>query len=254
MLGDSTIRHQFECLCSHGAGVISKQAGGIQYKECTTLGLQILTPKKYSDWGSTLVEPRSHFVKSFAEQTMSEPDFLYFNGGLHYLQLIPHRKWGGGGALHKNAYLVWLNAEEVVSRFLNESLEAFPALKIVFMASHSICEEKFTGAYQTALQEIHHNATQFASECVLFLEEKGFGCRHTNRCLDQCLQSTFNNHGVSLLNRRAESVLPASARVLDAYELTKGACNHTKRGDGRHYDTKILRKEMEALEALLKQI
>ena len=248
MLGDSTIRHQFEYICSHGTGFNSKQANGTRYKECVTLGLRILTPQKYSDWGSTSVESTSHFVRSFAAHTMTSPDFMCFNGGLHCLQLIPCRKWG---LSRKNAHWIWLNAEEIIARFLSETREDFPSLGIIFMTSHSICENKFTGAYQTALQEIRNNATQFARECVLFLEQKELGCRHTNRCIDKCRQSTFNNHGVSLLNRRAQSVLPPSVHVLDAYRLTKGACNHTKRGDGRHYDNHALQKEMNALEALI---
>ena len=94
---------------------------------------------------------------------------LYFNGALHYLQLVPYRNWD---ISDKNAYLNWLHAERIVQRFLNDTLSAFPQIEIVFMTSHSICEQKFTGEYKEALVKLKKKCNRLCrSVCTVFRRE-----------------------------------------------------------------------------------
>lgn len=163
------------------------------------------------------------------------------------IKLIPYRQWDIGD---KDAYLTWFNTEEILKLFVNDTICAFPKSKIVFMTSHSICEDKFTGNYKKALVQIKRNATQFASPCVAFLEQKRV-CKGRQSCLKACLESTFNDRGVRLINQRVLAVLPAFVKVVDAWNLTKGQCIHTRSSDGSHYDKFIRKQEINRLKSFI---
>lgn len=249
MFGDSTIKQQFSLLCEEeGAPIVHKQGTfKFKYEECVSPRLRVLTPTGYTDWGNPQVKSTPSFTKYFASITNTTPSALYFNGALHYLQLIPYRTWDMDD---KDAYLTWFNTEQIVQRFLNDTLHAFAKSKIIFMTSHSICEQKFTGKYKEALKKLSRNATKFAGPCVEFLAAKK-GCQRRKSCVKACLDSTFNNRGVRLLNQRILAVLPAFVDVVDAWNLTKGQCEHTKLSDGRHYDKSIRRKEIKRLKSFI---
>ena len=236
MLGDSTMisNEQFPLFCNKQKAKIILSDD--EFKWCRSKDFHIISTKKYSDWGH--IHKQTDFVKYMSNKTKTIPDVVYFNGGLHYLHLIPYRNWGVFG--------LWLNAETIVNKFVNETGEFIPHnAKIIYMTSHSICDKKYTGDYAKAVSEIKNDPELFAQSCAEFITSH-FKIQKTKR-VQYCMNGTFNRRGIKLLNERIINSLEKNVYILDAFNLTDNQCNHTRIGDGRHYDAYIVQRELQNL-------
>jgi len=234
MLGDSTMitSKQFPLFCNYQKAKIILSDD--EFKWCRSKDFHIISTKKYSDLGH--IQP--DFVKYMSNKTKTIPDVVYFNGGLHYLHLLPFRKW--------LMFQKWINAETIVHNFVNETREFLPRkAKLIYMTSHSICDKKYIGDYAKAVSEIKNDPVLFAQSCVEFLERK-FKIQKT-KGVQYCMDATFNHRGIKLLNERIVKSLDKNVYILDAFNLTDNQCKHTKIGDGRHYDAYIVQKELRNL-------
>ena len=216
-----------------------------EFKWCHSKDFHIISTKKYSDWGH--INGQTDFVKYMSNKTKTIPDVVYFNGGLHYLHLLPFRKWGIINSWNiARGFQLWLNAETIVNKFVNETRESIPLnAKIIYMTSHSICDKKYTGDYAKAVSEIKNDPELFAQPCVDFLTSQ-FKIQKT-KSVQYCMNATFNRRGIKLLNERIINSLDKNVYILDAFNLSDNQCNHTKIGDGRHYDAYIVQKELQNL-------
>ena len=243
MLGDSTMisSKQFPLFCDNQKAKIILSDN--EFKWCHSKDFHIISTKKYSDWGH--INGQTDFVKYMSNKTKTIPDVVYFNGGLHYLHLLPFRKWGIINSWNiARGFQLWLNAETIVNKFVNETRESIPLnAKIIYMTSHSICDKKYTGDYAKAVSEIKNDPELFAQPCVDFLTSQ-FKIQKT-KSVQYCMNATFNRRGIKLLNERIINSLDKNVYILDAFNLSDNQCNHTKIGDGRHYDAYIVQKELQ---------
>jgi len=247
MLGDSTMvgvklsssnGTQFPLFCNKQKAKIMSDD---EFKWCRSKDFHIVSTKKNSDWGHI----QTDFVKYMSNKTKTIPDVVYFNGGLHFLQLLPFRRWGP-------MFESWFNAETIVNKFVNETREFMPHnTKLIYMTSHSICDKKYTGDYAKAVSEIKTDPELFAQSCAEFLASK----RNIQKTegVQYCMNGTFNRRGIKLLNERIVKSLDKNVYILDAFNLTDNQCNHTLIGDGRHYDTYIVQKELQNLVNFIQQ-
>jgi len=240
MLGDSLVNSRkgmFPLFCNN---INAKIHSNYEFKWCRSKYFHVITTKSYSDWGH--IDNRKYFVKYISDKTKTIPDVILFDGGLHYLHLIPYRKWE---IELKNGFGIWLNAETVVGNFINETKNTIQHAKIIYMTSHSICENKYIKEYSTAVSEINKDPELFAQPCAEYLLDK-YNIQKP-KSTQYCMNATFNRMGVQLLNRRITRSLSRDVYVLDAFNLTDNQCKHTAIGDGRHYDKFIVQKELDSL-------
>jgi hypothetical protein len=211
------------------------------FKMCTTHNLTVVSTTAYSAWGTPLFE--NNIVAAAMKSTNTVPDVVYFNGGLHYLHLIPHRQWDNN--LNNNrGYYNWKNAEQLINNFVNKNKQ----YRLIYMTSHSICDEKYNGSYKKAIQAIQQDATTFAKRCAVWLQKAHDRLSNT---MEDCTIGTFNRVGVQHLNSRILSSLGDDVGIVDAFALTDNKCNFTK--DGRHYSESIVDAELAELLQIIKE-
>ena len=241
MFGDSTIiRHQFPQLCSYlSTKVRAINDSGLVMCESDKFNLTIVSTKSYSSWAQVDMQNKHDFVQFVANKTKTNPNFIYFNGGLHILHLIPYRTWNHGIA---NGYLSWKNAENVSLAF-TQRMQKQSNASLIFMTSHSICDSKFNGDYQTAVQAIHKNATAFSMNCAQWLVKTHNVTLQT--AMIDCANGVFTRFGINLLNQRVVKALPKTMKIVDSFAITDNECEHTN--DARHYDEFIVSQELKEL-------
>jgi len=225
MFGDSTMqRFQFPVICEMVAA--ARIPTPSPFKMCRSSNFTIVSTKQYSSWGTSLFE--NDIIDVAMKSTHTVPDFVYFNGGLHYLHLMPVRDWDNSLNNFKG-YFNWKNAENIVNNFVNQNKQH----NLIYMTSHSICENKFHSVYRDAVQAIEQNPEQIAKKCY-----------NSTNSLNDCMNGTFNRAGVQRLNARVLSVL-GDVDVVDAFSITDNQCAHTN--DGRHYSQNLVKEEVQEL-------
>lgn len=126
--------------------------------------------------------------------------------GLHFLHLMPARSWTMTGTGYDN----WLNAETKIQTFMNDTQLAFQRslqvdasphkLKIIFMTTHTVCEERYEGAYQKIVQNVRMSKMNASASCAewLMTEHQVSPTQAYSRCAD----GFFDREGAMKLNER----------------------------------------------------
>mmetsp|Transcript_8137 Transcript_8137/g.11724 ORF Transcript_8137/g.11724 Transcript_8137/m.11724 type:complete len:387 (-) Transcript_8137:261-1421(-) len=262
MLGDSLMRDQFKAICKHGnlnQDVLEKE-GSDKFKLMPSKFLLINFQKYvrmcYDESGSTrflyryqrYFEPSSVSLvhnlyqdyinrNSPTPYTIQDPDAIYFNGGLHLLQ-VPHTGFRPG------LWNVYVGVEHYVHKFLNEAFAVSPNAHVVYMNSHSICEAKFHGTWGDYLLAVQKDPMTVVANCVRELvNEYGEADIKTDQAMRGCITSPFTESGVLNINHRIESSIATymtnhdlyTKRIgcVDGHAITTDRCDYTR--DGRHY-------------------
>ena len=130
MVGDSTMRTQFERLC----GLLNASAARTPAKPlvvaCAGRNVTVawMSPKDRGDFGFHKgLEALGHVEEALGRP----PTAIYANGGLHYLHLLPARDF--------ECFQCWASAEFFLRRFVVESRRRYAGATLVFMTGHVIC-------------------------------------------------------------------------------------------------------------------
>ena len=238
MFGDSTIiTYQYPQLCKALSAVQTELNETFTTCYSSKYNLTIVSTLDYSSWDKPIFD-QTDFIEWTSKITNTEPDVIYFNGGLHDLHLMPYRSWNEVG----NGYKNWKNAEDIVGKFVKRIKHQTNAL-IVFMTAHSICDRKFNDDYKIAFDDIAKNETLISQNCAKWLVNAYsltlWDATH------ECIDGVFTRNGIKKLNARILNVLPKEVRVVNAFKITDSQCNHTR--DARHYDSFIINKELKEL-------
>jgi hypothetical protein len=273
MFGDSIVRKQFEGVCGTSGGYdvkdISVTATDPETKE--TEQTKIFTCEIPLPGESTLLAAfvgnhqaapsRIDLLESMHEH-LKPPDMLYFDGGMHFLHMMPYRVWV--------EYPQWLNYEAILNSFLQHPIvRGVP--KLAFMTSHWICEEKYVGDYAQVINVIQHDPDEAVQSCTEYITDKfatkeskgndatAAASMHTLTSSadaaavasfdggpkQQCKDSFLVSDGIKKLNDRAVSAIKQQSKqvgVVDCFTITKDQCEYTDSGDGRHYDDLVYKE------------
>mmetsp|Transcript_529 Transcript_529/g.757 ORF Transcript_529/g.757 Transcript_529/m.757 type:complete len:374 (+) Transcript_529:3-1124(+) len=264
MLGDSTIRQQFHQLCRMMDGSINLPSDDHVFRKAT-----LIEPLNEDTVGN-----RAEYVRlcqtdstriAFAgtnqhglhqpgglslihdvlakhdavtgEQHRTKPTVVYVNGGLHYVQLRPY--W-----FHK--LFNWATIETFTSQFVEAVNSMFgPSVRVIYMKSHAMCEEKYTKEQAEAVKEFMADPVGFSKPCVDYVDDqkRNNGFPSNADSLMICQSSMLTTQGVYDVNSRITKTLAQPNNLdlpigcVDGFEATLGKCDETR--DGKHYEAMV---------------
>lgn len=259
-IGDSTLRQQMDQFCILlGVSLPDRSPGKVITCKGTVSGTAFTLVYMGTN---TLGWHRPDAIEAMSA-VAGDPTAIYFNGGLHWLHLLPIRDFTDG----VDGFNVWDGAETLVPAFL--SAAAKTKATIVFMTNHWICERRFIGWYHLAISAVHWPNQGLGHACRARLEhsefwgwttftialvQNAFGVASEPLALNttelgKCERSLHTDFGVELINARVLEAIRAwrgtaegasvPVRVVDGFSITKGRCDATGVTDGRHYATLI---------------
>jgi hypothetical protein len=178
-------------------------------------------------------------------------DVIYFNGGLHLLQLAPALVW-----YPANRH-IWEEAEKRLEDFLDFAWNISP--RLMMMLNHAVCEKDFTGGWKDVAEMLVTDPDQASRMCAeSIVEEAESLCNEDpdRNCepaayatmLEECKQSTLTRQGSESLNTRLfetwrswilkhDGDSKGAFGVNDAFNITVDKCDLSR--DGRHYLTVV---------------
>ena len=224
MLGDSTMNRQAEKFCTLLNGSMRDKD---QLKVCRSKQYNVTLVRSANVVSAGVIDKNAKYVTDAIKAT-NIPDVVYFNGALHFLHLIPYRKWN---------YDEWATVEESAIEMVNNVKSMAPRAHVIFMKNHAICEQKYIKGYKEMIQKMKTEpTTKWANECVHWLMKHATESKKSAE--EKCVRGIFTTNGVRDLNNRITSSIRNTfddVAVLDLFMFTLNRCEYTKLGDGRHY-------------------
>jgi len=162
-----------------------------------------------------------------------KPDILYFGAGMHMMHMEPQAMVWSPSAINAS-----MNFQDDMQRFLSH-----PVVKgtphVVYFKSHSICEERYTGQFQSIVGALKQNPADVANKCAAHVHQEW----KMDVSPQQCLDHFMVRENALKMNGKAAAVINGwsgktgkKVKFVDGYQITDGdQCQHTDITDGRHY-------------------
>jgi len=273
MLGDSTVRQQWACLChdvvfASTVQTIGGHEWGLSFAKRTWKEFTDTHQRQLGDGRERIhvcdfeMKNGNHLrfifpgLREFGWYQYSplkdfdavyKADVIYFNGGLHLLQLAPALLW-------RQTYRhIWEDAERRLKRFLDFARGIAP--RMMMMLNHAVCEKDFVDSWKEVVDVLNTDPILAAELCAdSVVNESKILCDIDEYLCDppsydvvveECKHSTLTRHGSANFNQRLLEVWKAWTLEQDgdasnfglnnAFEITDNKCELSK--DGRHYLT-----------------
>lgn len=236
-VGDSTIRNQYMAFCAVLEGENKfKPLPKDDIMACndTTISAVFVWAAFFSDSA----------VQQLVTKGYAPPTAVFFGAGLHLLHLVPSHAWT------MLQYRHWSRYETDLTDCMLGYQKAAPEAKLLVMATHSICEDKFYGGWLQVARATHDDLLAAAAPCVESLARRGYG--NTTATRADCQDGFSTQAGVAALNGRLVRTLNNLGRLEDAlvddFTLTAGQCDASS--DGRHYNDLVLAELLQMFDKL----
>jgi len=229
MMGDSTMFHQAKGACmsatkhfhtpdgpwsTPGFGKLMQQSpdellqespdefmkAAAGFSDGTHFSCQIPLPKGKLFLGFYASGMPPHELPALAKMRKvfgRKPDILYFSAGLHYMHMEPNA-------------MVWSQKAIDASKNFHDDLHKFlshPLVKgtphIVYFKSHSICEERYTGQFQSIVNALKKNPADVANKCAAHVASEWKVDVTPQQCLDHFM---VRENGMKM-NAKADGII-----------------------------------------------
>jgi len=226
-IGDSTMRNQFLAFCSVLTGEAVTKVDPYDYY--TTFVCKAGGHSAVFEWASIF---NYTVVDGLLRRGYPTPTVVYVNNGLWILHMEPSWSW-----TTVDGYRAWENYEADLQQTLQGYRQAAPQASIVFMNTHSVCEEAYGGDYKRILALYRSNRSVAAEPCVKRLSSMGY---FHDDAEEKCVKGFRVDANAQLLNVRLQNTLGKlqNVKVVDAHGITRQRCDCSP--DGIHYNALVL--------------
>ena len=177
------------------------------------------------------------------------PTTVYVTGGLHLL----HLAYGNDKSrMEFQLPFATFRTREVINNFLDAVTHETPHAEIVVMTMPAICEDKMTKFMEKEINLYKNMPNVFCAEFKkqYRLERQNVWTSLTSTPTEidlqlMCMETSFTRQGAKALNERVISALDnwidrhphqgSRVAVLDFFRLTDEGCEYTRRGDAIHF-------------------